>query len=365
MKNLFDNTKILNINLKNRFFRSAVWENLADDKGHLTDRLKVIYEDLAKGGVGTIITGYAFITEEEQPNPGMMGIYEDSFIEEYKELTEKVHELGRNIVMQIVYGGFMSSFNIHDRIIFGPSNMTCETTGAKAKEMTKQEIDYVVKSFADAALRVKKSGFDGVQIHAAHGYLLSQFLSPYYNKRTDEYGGCIENRGRIIFEVYKAIRNKVGEEFPIFIKLNSEDGLDSGGLTRDDSLYVAKKLSELGINAIEVSGGNSAIKKVAQNNLGAGRKKILGSKEKESYFKEYAKQLASQIDIPVILVGGNRSLDVMNELLNEHDIEYFSLARPLISEPDLINQWSEGSKKYPKCISCSNCYKEEKPCILT
>jgi 2,4-dienoyl-CoA reductase-like NADH-dependent reductase (Old Yellow Enzyme family) len=365
LKDLFDSTKILNLSIKNRFFRSAVWENLADEKGHLTKELKFVYEELAKGGVGTIITGYAFVTEDEQPNPGMMGIYEDSFIEEYKSLTDKVHNYGSNIIMQIVYGGFMTSFNVGERIIWGPSTIECETTGTMAKEMTKKEIKYLVNAFEKAALRVKEAGFDGVQIHAAHGYLLSQFLSPYYNKREDEYGGSIENRGRIIFEIYQAIRDKVGKDFPILIKLNSEDAIKEGGLTVDDSICVAKKLADLGIDAIEVSGGNGAIKEVSENKLGAGRPKISTSKERESYFKEYATKLAKQVDIPVILVGGNRHLDVMENLLNNNGIDYFSLARPLISEPDLINKWAGRDRKSPSCISCGRCYKiEGKACIL-
>lgn len=365
MKSLFDKTKISNMKMKNRFFRSALWEDLADEKGHMTKELSDIYEELAKGGVGTIITGYAFVTENEQPNPGMMGIYDDSFIPEYKEFTDKIHSLGSNIVMQIVYGGFMTTFNVGERIIWGPSTCQDEVSKTFSKEMTKDDIKTLIKAFKDAAYRVKASGFDGVQIHAAHGYLLSQFLSPYYNKRTDEYGGSIENRGRIIFEIYSAMREAVGDDFPILIKLNSSDYVKENGLTIEDSLYVAKKLSDLGINAIEVSGGNGSIKEVVENNLGASRKKVNLSKENESYFKEYAKRLAKIVDTPVILVGGNRHFDVMNDLLNNHDIDYFSLARPLTAEPDLINKWLIDNTKKPKCVSCNKCYFiKGKRCVL-
>lgn len=365
MKTLFDKTKLLNMNMKNRFFRGALWKALADEKGHMTPQLSSIYEELAKGGVGTIITGYAFVTQDEQPNPGMMGIYDDSFIQEYKEFTEKIHSYDTNIIMQIVYGGFMTGFNVGERTIWGPSTMQNETTGTWAKEMTKDEIKYLVNAFADAALRVKKSGFDGVEIHAGHGYLLSQFLSPYYNKRDDEYGGSIENRGKIIFEIYEAMREKVGQEFPILIKLNSSDYVKEGGLTEEESLYVAKKLAHLGINAIEVTGGNGSIKEVSDNNLGAARTKVAISKDKESYFKDYAAKLAEMVDIPVILIGGNRHLEVMEDLLNKTKIQYFSLARPLTAQPDLINKWASGDRKKPKCVSCNQCYRTEgKRCIL-
>lgn len=365
MKKLFDKTNLGTMNLKNRFFRGALWTSLADEKGHITDELIDIYEELARGGVGTIVTGYTFVTEEEQPNPGMLGIYNDSFIPEYKEFTDKIHALGSNIIMQIVYGGFMTNFNVGEREIWGPSTMKNEVTGTVAKEISKEEIKYLVKSYGEAALRVKKSGFDGVEIHGGHGYLVSQFLSPYYNKREDEYGGSIENRGRFIFEVFTEIRKMVGDDFPILIKLNSSDYVKEGGLTIEESLYVAKKLADLGIDAIEVTGGNESIKEVVENNLGAARKKVAISKDNESYFKEYAIKLANLVNIPVILSGGNRHFDVMDEILNSSKIEYFSLSRPLTAEPDLINKWAAGDLKKPKCVSCNQCYNTYgKRCIL-
>ncbi|MBU3130985.1 NADH:flavin oxidoreductase [Clostridium gasigenes] len=366
MKTLWDKTNIGNMELKNRFFRGALWEDLADGKGHMTPKLSSIYEELAKGGVGTIITGYSFVTEDEQPNPGMMGIYNDSFIEEYKKITDKIHSLGANIIMQIVYGGFMTTFNVGERTIWGPSTMQNEVTGTWAKEITKDEIKYLVNAYAQAALRIKKSGFNGVEIHGGHGYLLSQFLSPYYNKRRDEYGGNIENRGRIIFEIYEAIREKVGKDFPILIKLNSADYVNEGGLTQEDSLYVAKKLADLGISAIEVTGGNESIKEVADNNLGAARTKVVISRDRESYFKDYASKLAGMVDIPIILIGGNRHLDVMEDILKNTKIQYFALSRPLTAEPDLINKWSSGDRKKVKCVSCNQCYSTPgKRCIFS
>lgn len=365
MKSIFDNTKLLNMNMKNRIFRGALWEGLADEKGHMTKELSDIYEELAKGGVGTIITGYAFVTENEQPNPGMLGIYNDSFIDEYKEFTDMIHKHGANIIMQIAYGGFMTRFNVGERTIWGPSTMQDEVNKTWAKEMTKEDIKTLIKAHADAALRVKKAGFDGVEIHCAHGYLLSQFLSPYFNKRTDEYGGNIENRGRIVFEIYEAIREKVGDDFPVLIKINSADYVSEGGLTQEDSLYVAKKLANLGIDAIEVSGGNGSIKEVVENNLAASRTKVVMSKDNESYFKDYAAKLADEVDIPVILIGGNRHVDVMEDILNNTKIEYFSLARPLTAETDLVNIWASGDLKKPKCVSCNQCYTTEgKRCIL-
>ena len=365
MKSLFDKTKLNTMELKNRFFRGALWVELADENGHMTQELSNIYEELAKGGASTLITGYAFVTKDEQPNPRMMGIYEDSFIKEYKEFTDKIHNLGANIIMQIVYGGSMTKFKVGERKIWGPSTMQNEVTGTWSQEITKEEIQYLVDAYAQAARRVKESGFDGVEIHGGHGYMLSQFLSPYFNKRTDEYGGCIENRGRIIFEIYDAMREVVGPEFPILIKLNSADYIEHGGLTQTDSRYVARKLAELGIDAIEVTGGNESVQEVLDNNMGAARTRISVSKDRESYFREYAATLAEEIDIPVILIGGNRHIDVMEQILNSTKIEYFTMSRPLTAEPDLVNKWASGDLKKPKCVSCNQCYHTPgKRCIL-
>lgn len=364
MKHLFDKTKISNMNIKNRILRGGTWEELADEKGHMTSELFKIYRELAQGGVGTIITGYTFVTKDEQPNPGMMGIYDDSFIEEYKELTDIVHSYKANIIMQIVYGGSQTNMNPPSKLIWGPSAVKNEISKVVPSEMTKEDIKILVKAYGDAALRVVKAGFDGVEIHAAHGYLLSQFLCPHYNKRTDEYGGCIENRGRIIFEVYEEIRRKVGDNFPIFVKINSEDFIKDG-LTSVESIIISKRLSKLGIDAIEISGGNESNQSVLDNNLGPVRNKVNIGKDRESYFKEHAARLAEEVDVPVILVGGNRQIDVMEDILNSTKIKYFSLARPLISEPNLINKWARGDTKKPKCISCNQCFKTTgKRCIF-
>lgn len=364
MKKLFECTTIKNMKLKNRFFKAAVWEELATEDGHMTDELFQIYEELAKGGIGTILTGYAHVEKDEQPNPGMMGIYDDSFIPEYKKLTDMAHSHGTNIIMQLAYGGSQTNLKPPSPVIWGPSSVENELTGIVPVEISKEDIKYLTKSFGKAAGRAKQAGFDGVQIHAAHGYLLSQFVCPHYNTRTDEYGGSIENRARIILEIYHGIRKTVGSDFPILIKINSEDFMDDG-LTSEDSIIVSKMFEEAGIDAIEVSGSNESSPNVIKNNLGAVRTKVVLSKDRESYFREHAARLAQVVSIPVILTGGNRHIDVMNEILNTTNIAYFGLGRPMISEPDLIKKWAEGDNKAPKCVSCNQCFKiYGKRCIL-
>lgn len=363
-KSLFDPTTLIDMPLKNRFFRGALWEALADERGHLTPELSLIYEELATGGASTLITGYAFVTPDEQPNPNMMGIYDDSFIPEYRTFTNRIHQLGANIIMQICYGGSMTTFNVGKRVIWGPSAHINESTGTAAREISREEIQYLEGCFGQAARRVKESGFDGVEIHAGHGYLFSQFLSPLFNKRTDEYGGDIHNRARIIYESYIAMRQAVGKNFPILIKLNSAD-YQEGGLTENESFEVAKRLAELGINAIEVTGGNESLKDVIHNNLGAARRKVDKDMENQSYFRSHAARLAETLPIPIILIGGNRQFERMTEILNSTKISYFTLSRPLTAEPDLINIWASGNLKKPKCTSCNKCYfTPGKRCIL-
>ncbi len=345
MRSLFDKTKIKNMSLKNRFIRSATWEGLANYDGHINDELLKVYSDLAKGGVGLIITSYAYITKDEQPNKGMLGIYDDSFINDYKELVDTIHSHGSNIMMQIVYGGSQTSYNTESRVILGPSAIPHLKTSITPKEMSKNDIAYIIESFANAAYRCKLAGFDGVQIHGAHGYLLSQFLDPYHNRRNDEYGGSIKNRSRIIFEIYKAIRFKVGDDYHIGIKINSSDFRESGA-TFEDCKYVIEKLDKLGIDSVEVSGGD------------------FKSFKGESYFKEYASKLASIVSCPIMLVGGNRSINSMSDILNSTGIEYFSICRPLICEPDLINKFKNNIDYKHKCVCCNHCMKNEKLCIF-
>lgn len=348
MRSLFDQTKLAGLNLKNRFVRSATRDGFADDQGHMTKELLKIYEELAKGGVGTIITGHAYVTDMEQSKqPRQMGIYDDSFIEDYKELVQTIHAYDANIILQISCVGSQTIASAGERLIWGPSPVEDLASKITPKEMTKKDILFLQNAFADAAFRAKKAGFDGVQIHAAHGYVLTKFLTPYYNRRTDEYGGGIEKRATIVFETYSAIREKVGWKYPVIIKINSEDYMDQG-MTFAECKYVCRKLAELGIHAIEVSGGSFS----SRPNEGAVRKI---KKEQDPYFKYYAVELAKDVDVPVILVGGNRDYNSMNDILNSTNIGYFSLSRPLLCENDLINRWKSGDTKHAKCVSCNKC----------
>ena len=360
MKTLFDKSKINRISLENRFVRSSTWENMADDKGHLTERLFKVYEELAKGGVGLILSSCAFIMENHQPNTGMIGIYDDYFIDEYKRFCDMIHSYGSKIVLQLDNGSSQARYKIHEREIWGPSAVPEMQTQIVPKEMTKEDIKTVVRAFGNAAYRAKQSGFDGVQVHCAHGYCLSQFLSPYHNRRSDEYGGSIQNRARIVLEVYEEIRNRVGKDFAILVKINCEDFVP-GGMPFEVCKYVCKELDKAGIDAIEISGGIWAAR---VQDLYTYRPNI-DTPDKEAYFKKYCEELSKEINAPIILVGGLKSYEVIEEILNSTNIEYFSLSRPLMREPDLIKRWQGGDLKKSKCISCNKCFaKDGNVCIF-
>lgn len=253
MRELFDTTTIKGMKIKNRFVRSATWENKATHDGHMTPELYSVYEELAKNEVGMIITGYANVVQEEQPNPGMMGIYDDSFIQEYKVLTDLVHQYDSKIILQVAYGGTKTTHNIGSRVIFAPSQVPEIATNTLGKEMTKQDIEYIVAAFGESARRAKESGFDGIEIHGAHTYLINQFLSPYYNRRTDEYGGSLENRMRFLKEIYFAMRKQGGEDYPIFVKLTATEFFD-GGQSFAETKMICKEMEKIGMDAIELSG---------------------------------------------------------------------------------------------------------------
>lgn len=349
MKTLFEKARLGTITVQNRFVRSATWENMATGDGHMTDKLYKTYEELSKGEIGLIITGYANVVKEEQPNAGMMGIYNDSFIDEYRKLTDLVHSHGSKIIMQIAYGGTKTTYKVEDRVIFAPSEVPELTTNVKGKAMTKEEIDYIVEAFAEAGKRVKASGFDGVEIHGAHTYLINQFLSPYYNRRTDEYGGSLKNRMRFLLEIYYKMREKVGPDFPILVKLTASEFFD-GGLTFEETRAICKELERIGCDGIEISGN---IHGKARSMVG----QVFDSYElkEEGYFSEYAKVISSEVKIPIITVGGFRDIASLEIILNETAIEFFAISRPLLTEPHLIKRWKSGDRSPAKCIRCSKC----------
>ena len=332
MVDMFGQIEINGLTLANRFIRSATWEGLATDEGACSPRLLDVMAKLAEGGVGLIITGHAYVHQYGQHSPWQLGIHKDGLIPSLQRITDTVHAGGGKIVVQLGYGGAYLS-------------------KSRLRSMTVQDIQEVVRAYARAAIRAKTAGFDGVQIFAAHGFLLSQFLCPRYNDRSDTYGGSIENRARLLLEVLASIRMAVGRSYPVLVKLNSRDFVENG-LRLEDSIRVGVMLAEGGIDAIELSGG-------LLNNPNLLREKII-SEADEAYFKGEAVAFKQKIQVPLILVGGIRSYHVAKQLVEEGVADFISMCRPFVREPNLINRWKSGNHQRAACISCNNCVEQVK-----
>lgn len=349
MKTLFDATAIAGMRLKNRIVRSATASMNRADDGSVTAETRKLYTDLARGGTGLIITGLTHTTGLDADMPIQFSLTSDRFLGQYAALTEEIHRYGAKIAAQLV--GLGTQNFLEDRALkcYGPSDMEDRFSGRCAVPMGQAELRRLAEDFGAAAARAKRCGFDGVQLHAAHGFLLSQFLSPYYNRRIDAYGGPTGNRARLLLEVYEAVRGAVGLGYPVLVKINSADFF-SGGLRLDDCLYACRLLDRAGVDAVEISGGSLS----STENLGFSRP--CPGPEWECYFREAAGEVAQQIKAPVILVGGNREPRRLNEILNETEICYAALCRPLIREPALPARWQAGDLRPAACISCNRCF---------
>jgi 2,4-dienoyl-CoA reductase-like NADH-dependent reductase (Old Yellow Enzyme family) len=264
MKTLFDKTRIGQMVLKNRFVRAAIHEKTAD--GQVNERILKIYKDLAQGGAGALITGFTLVDEAEKSYP-VMAFYNDLFYDGHKKLTNLVHEYNTKILLQLVYIGSYIMGDATGMTILAPSVVENLNTKTMPQEITVGQIRNIQQKFAAAAVRAKNAGYDGIEIHAAHGFLLSQFMTPHYNRRTDLYGGSAENKARISLETYEAVRKSVGNDFSVWIKINVTDGFENevpdgvpDGVPFEDVLYLCRELTNRGIDAIEISGAFSKFK---------------------------------------------------------------------------------------------------------
>ena len=319
MKKIFEPVALNHLNLKNRLIRSATWENLAAENGSISTETYEIYQELAKGGVGAIISGFTSVAADDFYFGGMMRLCNDNLIPQYKKLVEIIHADNCAAICQLALGAFSVEEN----------------------EMTTDDVKSVIKMFVEAAIRAEKADFDGVQIHAAHFFFLSRFISPLINHRTDEFGGSTENRAKILLDILRGIKNSA-PRLHVTIKINSND-FTRGGLTENDSLAICKMLAAAGIDSIEVSGNGTSVRGIKAG-------------VNEGYFADFASKLAREVKIPIILVGGLRSRQFIEKILRETDIELISLSRPLICEPDLPNKFLSGLSDVSKCISCNSCY---------
>lgn len=351
MPSLFEKTSIKTLELKNRSVRSATWAGVGDRKGCVTDRATQLYRNLANGGVGLIVTGFQYVMPNGLAVPYQVGNYSDDLLEGLSKIPREVHANGGKVIAQLVHGGVRANPGLffQEGEVWAPSAIRDPLTGNLPKEMTKQDIADLVEAYASAATRSQKAGFDGIQLHAAHGYGINQFLSGATNPRSDAYGGDISKRYRLLGEVLEAVRGGVGSDFPVFIKLSGADYTE-GGLTLEESLQVARWLEAGGIDCIEVSGGD----KTAANGRIPSRTNIHRDAD-EAYLAQLAHSFKETVNVPIVTVGGLRSPEVVNRILAEGVADYVAFCRPLIREPDLINRWKSGDTEKSKCISCNGC----------
>ncbi len=349
-KTFFDHVKIADVVLENRFVRSATWEGMCDDSGRVTEKLIDYYKLLAEGGVGLIISGYSFVLADGKQLPGKMGIHNDAMVDGLTRLCEVVHQTKSRIFCQLVHAGGQTSSKVIGCQPMAPSSVDFAGYEAIPREMDAVDIEKVISAFGSAAKRAEKAGFDGVQLHGAHGYLINQFLSPLTNQRTDEYGGSLENRMRFLLRICEEICESVTPGFPVTIKLTAMDHLE-GGFQLEEAVAVAEALEKAGVSAIEVSSGTSA-----SGEMSPVRQKIV-TQEQEAYNAALARKIKESVRVPVMVVGGLRSGDVLNHLLWNNSTDFFALSRPLIREPDLPQKWQEDESYLSTCISCNGCFR--------
>jgi 2,4-dienoyl-CoA reductase-like NADH-dependent reductase (Old Yellow Enzyme family) len=345
---LFTPARIGNLTLPNRLIRSGTAEHMADRNGFPLPSLTDCYRTLAEGGVGLIITGHIYVHPSGQAQPQMTGIYTDEIVPLLAKAVEAVHQAGSRIAAQINHGGLQSREDAVPEAI-APSAVSAPFISRTPRAMTGKEIEMLIDAYGQAARRAKEAGFDAVQVHAAHGYLISEFLSPFANRRTDEWGGSPEKRMNFLRAVCKAVRQTVGKDYPVFVKLGCIEGIESG-LQPDEAMGIVAELEGMGLDGVEISNGSEGDKKYF-----TARKGIVRGKT-EAYYRPIARQARAHTRLPIALVGGIRSRAVMEDILSSGDADFISMSRPFIHEPDIPRRLKEGIQDASTCLAANNCW---------
>lgn len=317
--------------VKNRLFKSAMSEQLADHNNAPTEELFRLYSTWAEGGTGLLVTGNVMIDRTALGEPKNVVLDRQSDLALFRRWAEAGSQSNTQFWMQLNHPGKQIP-NLVGKHPVAPSAIPLgnglESTFNCPRELTGEEILQLIEDFTWAAEQAKDSGFTGVQIHAAHGYLVNQFLSPHHNRREDEWGGNLENRMRFLLEIYRAIRSTVGEDFPVGVKLNSAD-FQKGGFSEEDSIRVIQALQEEGINLVEISGGNY------ENPSMVGADVKQSTLNREAYFLDYAEKAKALLSVPLVVTGGFRSASAMESALDSGATDMIGLARPLAVDPEL------------------------------
>ncbi len=345
---LFTPIRIGSLIIPNRFVRSATHDYMAENDGTITDSQIDLYSHLAEGEVGLIISGHAYVQPSGKASPRQISAYDDRFVEGMARLAAAVHGHRSKVFLQIAHAGRQTKEKLCGCLPVSPSAVYDPSSKTMPRELRSEEITALIRDFIEAGERARLARFDGLQLHAAHGYLLSSFLSPHTNRRTDEWGGTVENRAKVLIEILRGLRTRLGRDYPIIVKLNSTDFLD-GGLDLAESISVAKMLEAAGIDGIEVSGGMAE----------AGRGSVWPGMREESdegYFVENAARIKKEVGVPVFGLGGIRTLGIAERLVACGRVDLVSLSRPLIRDPHLVRHFREGRVSKSECISCNKCF---------
>lgn len=379
MATVFEDSSIAGMMLKNRIIRSATHEGLGYKDGRPVPDLADLYVKLAKGGVGAIITGFAGIQKNGRTMLNMRMIDSDEWINDYKKMNAQLSEHGVPVIQQIAHGGGQINGRETGEKAVAPSKKMYPLFFNMARELADKEIEEIIDNFVLAIERLKKAGFSGAQVHAGHGFLLHEFLSPHLNKRRDRWGGSTENRFRILSEIINKARERVGD-FPVLVKFSAYDG-DKNGIRIDEGIRYAELFQKTGFDAIEVSCGGSEdgynVVRVQKRPTDAALALVpwmrsLPMTQKVllrilapiiikqhlplyNYNVEAAARIKKHVDIPVIVVGGIRRLPDIENIISENKADYVSMSRPFIIESDIVNKFKSGSQNESRCINCGYC----------
>lgn len=349
---LFRPGRINRMELKNRIIMAATGNALADDEGFVTDRAIDYYVERAKGGVGLIIVKFTAVMANARGSRNHMAAYDDKFIPRLRELSRAVQREGARVALQLGHHGNdlslprrQKGFRAGEQAIVAPSPVPYVASGVLPKELSRDEIGEIVEAFALAARRAREAGFDAVEFHGAHGYLISQFLSPYYNRRSDEYGGTLENRGRFGCEILKAARRKVGRDFPLIMRMDGWDGYE-GGFVLEEAVQVAPLFVSAGADALHVSAGARE----------ATHWQFLSYMQESGGLVYLAEAVKKAVTVPVITVGKLGDPVLAEEVLRKGRADFIALGRPLVADPYLVQKVREGRlEEIRSCIYCNNC----------
>jgi len=319
--------------IKNRFFKSAMSEGMGTRDFQPKKNIATLYKRWAEGGTGLIITGNIMVDPKGTAEPGNIVFDKNSNMEILKNWAKQGQQHGAKVMVQLNHPGKQAPKTVSKQTVAPsavPLGNGLNKLFSTPRALATNEVEELIQKFVTSAKVAKEAGFSGVQIHAAHGYLISQFLSPHDNRRTDKYGGSLENRMRFLKEIYLGMREELGKDFNIGIKINSTD-FKEDGLTEEDSL---KTIIELALDFVEISGGTYE------------RPAMMGATSKSTnqvFFAEYSKKLKQKIEIPVVVTGGIRSINAMNTLLNNNTTDFIGIARPLTIDPNIPNKIKQGT----------------------